>query len=455
MIHDGQTIIACSSGGQANAAIAVIRLSGPFRPADFQCLFSSDVLAPAPRRMLFGRLLDGAETVDEVCYCFFLAPASYTGENVLELYVHGNVLNVERVIELFLRRPHVRAALPGEFSLRALQNRKLTLAQVEGLDLFLNASTPLALQQGMALLNGDLQRDYAALLDCYKLTKASLELLLDFHEDVGEEEARAALMTHGEQLHLSLASLARRVDGGSSRLLRPEIVIAGLPNAGKSTFFNALLEEERAIVSPVAGTTRDYLAEELKLGGVAYRLVDTAGVRTTVDAIEGTGIKLTLAKLERAFFSVLLINPLESDDGDLRKLLLHPFDWVIFTHADAPGFSETHQALLKEHVVLQGQRALNLHSDRLVLWGQLEGLVNKKYRDASLLSPLLVERHKALLLQAKSCSDVFKQKLCTDKDLGILSHELNGLGHCIHELLGIVSPDEVLDHIFANFCIGK
>lgn len=455
MIHDGQTIIACSSGGQANAAIAVIRLSGPFRPSDFQTLFSHVFLVPTARRMLFGRLLDGAETVDEVCYCFFPAPASYTGENVLELYVHGNVLNVERVMELFLRLPHVREALPGEFSLRALQNRKLTLAQVEGLDLFLNASTPLALKQGMALLNGDLQKDYAGLLESYKLTKAALELLLDFHEDVGEEEARESLRVNGENLHARLASLARRVDGGSSRLLRPEIVIAGLPNAGKSTFFNAILEEERAIVSPVPGTTRDYLAEELKLGGVTYRLVDTAGVRATHDAIEGSGIRKTLAKLEGAFFSVLLINPLESDAEELRKLLLHPFDWVIFTHADLPGFAQAHEAVTKEHVVLQGQRALDLQTDQLVLWGQLGPLVNKKYRDATLASPLLVERHKVLLLKAYPAASAFKQKTETEPDLGILSHELNSLGHCIHELLGIVSPDEVLDHIFANFCIGK
>jgi tRNA modification GTPase len=455
MIHDGKTIIACSSGGQANAAIAVIRLSGPFSLSDFQPFFRKPLADISPRHMLFDRLIDGDAVVDEICFCYFETPASYTGENILELYVHGNTLNVERILQLFSRLPSVRAALPGEFSLRALQNRKLSLSQVEGLDLFLNASTPLALRQGMGLLNGELHKSYLELLESFKLIKASLELLLDFHEDVGESEARAQLDKQWQSFHSQIHALARRVDPASSRLLRPEIVIAGLPNAGKSTLFNAFLAEERAIVSPMAGTTRDYLAEEVKLAGVNYRLVDTAGIRTSQDGIESQGIQRTFERLKNAFYSLLLINPLESDPHELENLLLHPFDLIVFTHADSLGFDRHHEALLKRFVVLQGQRSLDLYKDGLVLWGQLETDINKKYLAATGNNPMLVDRHKSLILNIKDKSTRVNSIITTESDLGIISHELNDLGYCVQELLGIVSPDSILDHIFANFCIGK
>jgi len=454
MIHDGKTIIACSSGGQVNAAIAIIRLSGPFSLADFRSFFSHNISEQIPRQMVFTRLLDGEKTVDEICACFFAASATYTGENLLELYIHGSVLNVERVLRLFLRLPFVREAKPGEFSLRALQNKKLTLPQVEGLDLFLNASTPLALDQGMGLLNGELHHSYLSLFDAYKRHKAALELLLDFHEDVGEDQAWKLLKDTWGVLFGLINSLATRVGPHSSRLLRPEIVIAGLPNAGKSTFFNALLSEERAIVSPVAGTTRDYLAEDVSFAGVTYRLVDTAGVRDTEDAIEGEGIKRAHERIQRSFYSVLLVNPLETRYEELAPLLVHAFDELFFTHSDCAGFAEAKAALVSQGLVLSGQD-LDISHEITKQIHSLERNINKKYLDASSANPILLERHKSLILSISSLAKGYNSQLKAAQDVGIISHELNDLAHCLQELLGVVSPDEVLDHIFANFCIGK
>lgn len=453
MIHDGKTIIACSTGGQVNAAIAIIRLSGPFALTDLQPFFSNQLCAQQPRVMTFTRLLDEGQSIDEICSCFFAAPASYTGENLLELNIHGSTLNVDRVIALFLRLPWVREAKPGEFSLRALQNKKLTLSQVEGLDLFLNASTPLALDQGMGLLHGELHQGYLALFDVYKRHKAGLELLLDFHEDVGEEQAWKLLKDTWSDLSGRIEGLAKRISPHSSRLLRPEIVVAGLPNAGKSTLFNALLSEDRAIVSPVAGTTRDYLAEDISMAGVTYRLIDTAGIRETQNTIEGEGIRRSFERLERAFFSILLVNPFETDINELLELVSHNFDLVLFTHADISGFSEAKDNLLKK-VVLSGQDiALKGPLDQQIQ--VIESNVNKKYVDLAAANPVLLERHKSLILQLSVRAKEYDKALRLNNDIGILSHELNDLAHCLHELLGVVSPDEVLDHIFANFCIGK
>jgi tRNA modification GTPase len=448
MIQDGKTIIACASGAHAHAAIAVIRLSGFKQLSDFQSFFSLQLARVKPRTMVRAKLMSGSEMVDDICFSYFAAPASYTGENLLELYVHGNTLNVERILALFQTQKSVRLAQPGEFSLRALQNKKLTLSQVEGLDLFLNASTPLALNQGMALLHGDLHQAYLDLFVSYKHHKAALELLLDFHEDVGEEEGRTQLNVSWKTLYAQLSSLHKRLDPHSSRLLRPEIVIAGLPNAGKSTLFNRWLGEERAIVSAQAGTTRDYIAEDVQIAGVTYRLVDTAGVREAQDKIESRGIELTQQRLARAFYSVLLINPFESDENELKKLMAHSFDLVVFTHADCEGFSD-----VKKGLVLSGQTLFTGKNDND--FKDIEFCINRKYVEATAHSPILQERHKSVISVCWAMAQTYENTLQNQSDMAILSHELNTLGHCLQELLGIVSPDEVLDHIFANFCIGK
>lgn len=453
MIHDGKTIIACASGAHAHAAIAVIRLSGFEQLSDFQSFFSLQLAPVKPRTMVRAKLISSGEMVDDICFCYFAAPASYTGENLLELYVHGNTLNVERILALFQKHKSVRLAYPGEFSLRALQSKKLTLSQVEGLDLFLNASTPLALNQGMALLHGDLHQAYLDLFVSYKHHKAALELLLDFHEDVGEEEGRAQLLESWKTFFDQLSSLQKRLDPHSSRLLRPEIVIAGLPNAGKSTLFNRWLGEERAIVSAQAGTTRDYIAEDVQIAGVTYRLVDTAGVREAQDKIESRGIELTLQRLARGFYSVLLINPFESDVVELKKLMEHSFDLVVFTHGDCDGFVASREALLQRGLVLSGQTEVIGRNDND--FNAISSFVNKKYVASTAHSPILQERHKKVISACWLAAQTYQNTLQNQSDMAILSHELNTLGHCLQELLGIVSPDEVLDHIFANFCIGK
>ncbi|MBY0516068.1 MAG: 50S ribosome-binding GTPase [Bacteriovoracaceae bacterium] len=451
MIHDGKTVIACATGAQVNSAIAIIRLSGPFNLSDFSSILSRTTLTPM--QMERGKLFDNGIEIDDICLCYFKNPKSYTGENLLELYVHGNILNVSRIIKLFTRLDFIREATPGEFSLRALQNKKLTLAQVEGLDLFLNANTPLALEQGMSLLHGELHQAYLDLLTLYKNHKANLELLLDFHEDVGEQEAKDNLHSSWDLLFKCIESLNSRLDPDSSRLLKPEIVLAGLPNAGKSTLFNKLLGEKRAIVSSVPGTTRDYIAENLKIGDCVFRLIDTAGIRLTVDDIESQGIHLSRERLSNAFFSLLLINPFEVETDQLADLLAGTFDLILFTHQDVSGFEQKCQNLVEQFPVLSGHSQLN--TNNLSDISALRDSVNKKYLAATSSKPLLLKRHFDVISEVYGSAIRYQNTIRAQSDIGILSHELNTLGHCLQALLGIVSPDEVLDHIFANFCIGK
>lgn len=452
-LYSDDAIIACSTSSLANAAMAVIRISG-FKSLDqFRPLISRT--GPIePRRVYYTNLVLQGQSIDDICLVYFEGPRSYNGENILELSVHGNTLNIERILALFVSHGGCRLAGPGEFTYRALKNKKLTLSQVEGLDLFLNANTGYALDQGLSLLSGNLQEIYQDLYDLFLIHKSSLELSIDFSDDVGEDQARRYFQDSLTNFADKFSTLVKRVQPLEHNLLQPEIVLAGLPNSGKSSFFNYLLSDDRAIVSSVAGTTRDYLAETLVIEGVKYKLIDTAGIRDSQDLIEAEGIKRTRKKLKDGFFSILLINPLECLEGLDDLVSLH-FDLMLFTHSDVSGFAEARERLVNKHPKLGSIGAINLLSlDRSFesnLWGQ----VNKKYLKAVSSNPILLERHKQLILRTNDVLKYYQRVTLAEADVAILSHELNALGHCISELLGIVSPDQILNSIFSNFCIGK
>jgi tRNA modification GTPase len=452
MIFDNKTIVACATGEQSHAAIAIIRLSGINYLPVIRDFFSSPKFTP--HHMIKSNLIVGGELWDDLCYCYFPAPKSYTGEDVLELYVHGNRLNVQRCLRHFGTLPGFRFAQPGEFTRRAVANKKMTLVQAEGLDLMLNASTPLALSQGLSLLHGELHHHYLELYELYKSHKAHLELLLDFHEDVGQEAALNHLHQSFNLLSQKISFLQSRLNVDSSSLLRPEVVLAGEPNAGKSTLFNLLLGEDRAIVTPIAGTTRDYLTEDFSYADVIYRLVDTAGFRSSTDIIEQAGILKGIKKFRGAFFKILLINPFASDPNVLRQFLSEDLDLIVLTHGDLLGFDSALSDLeSKLGMVLSGHPCLDLNNNKCI--DVVLSSVNKKYLSIISNEPLLISRHRHVISRCYEACLAYANIVQNESDIGVLSHELNALGHCLHELLGIVSADEILDHVFANFCIGK
>lgn len=452
-LYSDDPIIACSTCTHANAALGVIRMSG-FKDLNHLSSFFTHSGPIEPRRVYYTNLVLQGQAVDDVCLTFFEGPRSYNSENILELSVHGNTLNIERIINLFIDHAGFRLAEPGEFTYRAMKNKKLTLSQVEGLDLFLNANSTYALDQGLSLLSGNLHEVYLELWDLYLKHKSSLELSIDFAEDVGEEAAREHYLTSLENFRKKLESLVKRVEHQDSNLIQPEIVIAGLPNAGKSSFFNFLLSDDRAIVSSVAGTTRDYLSEYLVIEGVKYKLVDTAGVREASDQIEAEGVKRTKKRLQNSFFKVLLINPLEMD-SQFENLMREKFDFMLFTHADLPGFTKAREELIKRFPELGSIGAENIETLGSPFGEVFYGSINKKYLSLTRSQPLLLDRHKMLILQSKQILSNYMPLAHSESDVAILSSELNTLGHCISEVIGIVSPEQVLNSIFTNFCIGK
>lgn len=454
-LYSDDPIIACSTSTNGNAAMSVIRISG-FKSLDtFQHFFTAKFLYKVQsRHVYFTKLVLQDQFVDDICLVYFQGPKSYNGENILELSVHGNTLNVERIIEMFVKHGGCRLAAPGEFTYRALKNKKLTLSQVEGLDLFLNANSGFALDQGLSLLSGNLNEIYQELYDLFLIHKSSLELSIDFSDDIGEEAALEYFHSSLKNFSKKFETLHKRVLPMDHNLIQPEIVLAGLPNSGKSSLFNILLSDDRAIVSSIAGTTRDYLAEVISIEGVNYKLFDTAGIRESEDLIEAEGIRRTHKKLKESFFSILLINPFEIVDG-FEELMKNKFDLILFTHSDLIGFEAKKAELVEKFPILGPMGAINLSGANLDIESDIFSLVNKKYLEEISCKPILLDRHKHLISQINNNLKQYQSLTKSETDVAILSQELNTLGHCISELIGIISPDQILNSIFSNFCIGK
>ncbi|MBT3234751.1 MAG: GTP-binding protein [Bdellovibrionales bacterium] len=506
-MSNSEPIIACSTATEGNAAIAVIRISGFKSLNDLSAFFSLNLNDIENNKVYQNNIIDQQGVkLDQILLCFFAAPNSYNGENILELYVHGNQLNVTRIIDLFVNSETCRAANPGEFTYRALRNKKLSLTQVEGLDLFLNASAPLMLQAGLETLQGELHAHFNQLHKLFLTFRSSFEVLFDFDQDVGEQNAKHtvqkaydALLQHTEQLY-------QRTVGALSSYATPKIVLSGPPNAGKSTLFNHILGVDRSIVSKISGTTRDYVSEPIYIGKTPFMLVDTAGIRSTSEELEAEGITRSREQVAGAFFNILVVD-LQSDYLNDDEIVNNSdFDLFVFTHLDRV-FSEDLDSYLWPHSVESlctslvlprveytgpiGPVKINLGpigpnsktgsigpavnqsgpiepeeivggpiGPKIAPLEQLVQFINqrveRKYQTLMESHPILLPRHRrsiALIYdQLKSIGQLLDSG---ERDISIISIDIELLASQLSEFIGIIPPEDLLTDIFDNFCIGK
>ena len=473
------TIIACSSGNESNTGISIIRVSGFDFLASLLPLFNLKSIEQ--RKVYFCKLVIDDLLIDEVLVTYFKGPNSYNGQDILEISAHGNRLNVNRIINLLISKCQFRLAYPGEFTFRAHANKKLSLAQVEGLDLLINANSVFALNQGFSLMSGELKDNFDNLLKDFLNHKSSLELGFDFLEDVGEEQFNEEFNSSKTKLEITIKKLFSQVSINSNNLINPEIVLLGLPNAGKSSFFNKLLGSERAIVSDLAGTTRDFIKEFFEINNTQFSLIDTAGIRISHNIIEEEGIKRSLKLASNSFFNVLIINPFDKDLNYFESIKNLSLDLIIFSHSDLDGFTTALDACLERLSSLFGPIGAYgetgpigandetgpigassipyLIIDTLVFQSgnnsAFSEIIYSKYQNLLDFDPILIERHREIIKLLNEKYLEYNSIIENLTDLAIISSELNILGHCISELIGIVSPDDVLHNIFDNFCIGK
>jgi len=454
-------------------AIAVIRLSGPEALSIASALFSSvsgkNLAEQKTHTVHLGHIKDGERVIDEVLATLFKNPNSYTGEDLVEISCHGSHYIQQEIIQLCLRNG-CRMAQAGEFTLRAFLNGKMDLSQAEAVaDLIASdsaASHQLAMQQMRGGFSSEIKKLREELLNFASL----IELELDF----AEEDVEFADREEFQKLIARITQVLKRlIDSfATGNVLKNGIPVAivGEPNVGKSTLLNALLNEERAIVSDIAGTTRDTIEDEISIGGIGFRFIDTAGIRETEDIIEGLGIRKTFEKIEQAqvviyLFDAEKFHPEVSGQASRFQVEIetiknkYPLKNLIIVANKIDKLSEAE--LHKLNVTLsavEGSTHILLSAKKGIGLKELETRLLEFVNTGALRSNETIvtnSRHYDALL--KALEEIIRVQEGIDANLSgdLLAIDIREAMYHLGSITGQVSEDEILGNIFANFCIGK
>jgi tRNA modification GTPase len=442
-------------------AIGVIRLSGPQAIQIVDAVFYGKKLSKqASHTIHFGTIRDEQNLIlDEVLVSLFVEPRSYTGENVVEISCHGSNYIIQELIRLFIRSG-ARAAQPGEFTLRAFLNGQMDLAQAEAVADLIAASSEAAQQVAINQLRGGISNEIKKLRQELIDFASLIELELDFGEEDVEFANRVQLKALVQQLLRFIHKLLESFQLGNAIKEGVITVIAGRPNAGKSTLLNALLNEDRAIVSEIAGTTRDTIEESLNIQGIQFRIIDTAGIREASDAIEAIGVQKTLEKVRQSAVLIYLFDVIKTQPAQLEAdlaQLVHPDTQLLvvankmdlnpyteYKHYANPHFSAD------QWIPISAANEMNIEYLKERLYQTVVG--NQVSMDSAIISNL---RHYDALQKAQESLEAVIQGLenvvTTDFIAMDIRHALAYLG----EITGEISTEDLLDNIFSRFCIGK
>ncbi|WP_295771038.1 tRNA uridine-5-carboxymethylaminomethyl(34) synthesis GTPase MnmE [uncultured Mucilaginibacter sp.] len=456
LTHDTIVALATPNG---TGAIGVIRLSGPDAIVIANSVFKGKNLTKqASHTIHFGTITDGDLVLDEVLISIFIGPRSYTRENVVEISCHGSNYIIQSIIKLLIRQG-ARSAKPGEFTLRAFLNGQFDLSQAEAVADLIASDSKASQQVALQQLRGGYSSELKDLREQLVHFASMVELELDFSEEDVEFANRAQLKQLIHDLTRVIGKLIQSFELGNAVKQGINTVIAGRPNAGKSTLLNALLNEERAIVSHIAGTTRDTIEETLNINGINFRLIDTAGIREATDAIEQIGVQKTMEKISQSalllyVFDVESITP-EELSQDIQNLYKPGLPTLLVANKIdiVPDYKQKYNAALPEDVTLVAISAKEkLHISQLkqlvydtTIQGRLNGnetlVTNIRHLEA------LQKTEQALI---KTLSGIDMQ-VTSD----FLAMDIKQALHYLGEITGTVTTDDLLDNIFSKFCIGK
>jgi tRNA modification GTPase len=450
------TIIALATP-QGVGAIAVIRLSGKNAIQVTNDVFFGKNLEEVPSHTIhFGTIRDGEKIIDEVLVSVFKAPRSFTKENVVEISTHGSSYIINQVLKLFVRKG-IRLAKPGEFTQRAFLNGQFDLAQAEAVADLIHADSETSHQAALNQMRGGFSSEIQELRNQLIHFASMIELELDFVEEDVEFASRDDLRTLVERILRIVEELILSFDLGNVIKNGVPTVIAGKPNAGKSTLLNALLNEEKAIVSDIAGTTRDFIEDEISIGGVIFRFIDTAGLRETTDTIEAIGVSRTQEKMKTASLILYLFDLSDTDlveiNRDINKLenLGVPFLKVANkTDKAKENISNELKAQHPDTIFISAGKKENLEG----LKARILELVNlDKFRTGNTIVTN-VRHYDSLTKTRESLLDVLTG-LDSQVTNDFLAMDIRRSLHYLGEITGQVTTDDLLANIFSKFCIGK
>uniref|UniRef100_UPI0025867F2D tRNA uridine-5-carboxymethylaminomethyl(34) synthesis GTPase MnmE n=1 Tax=Algoriphagus sp. TaxID=1872435 RepID=UPI0025867F2D len=449
------TIIALATP-QGVGAIAVIRLSGKNAIKATNEVFFGKNLEEVPTHTIhFGTIRDGEKIIDEVLVSVFKAPKSFTKENVVEISTHGSSYIINQVLKLFVRKG-IRLAKPGEFTQRAFLNGQFDLAQAEAVADLIHADSETSHQAALNQMRGGFSSEIQELRNQLIHFASMIELELDFVEEDVEFASRDDLRTLVERILRIVEELILSFDLGNVIKNGVPTVIAGKPNAGKSTLLNALLNEEKAIVSDIAGTTRDFIEDEISIGGVIFRFIDTAGLRETTDTIEAIGVSRTQEKMKTASLILYLFDLSDTDlveiNRDINKLENLGVPFLKVANKTDKSKDNIISELKENHpdtIFISAGKKENLEG----LKARILELVNlDKFRTGNTIVTN-VRHYDSLTKTRESLLDVLSgldQEVTND----FLAMDIRRSLHYLGEITGQVTTDDLLANIFSKFCIG-
>ena len=461
MNQDTICAIATAQGG----AIGCIRVSGPEAIEITSCIFTPaatnrELGDSKPYTLTFGRIYDGSEVIDEVLVSLFRAPHSYTGENSTEITCHGSAYILQKVLQLLIKNG-CRMAAPGEYTQRAFLNGKMDLSQAEAVADLIASSSAATHRLAMSQMRGGFSKELATLRDQLLHFTSLIELELDFsdHEEL-EFADRSELCQLANNIEKVIARLVNSFNVGNAIKNGVPVAIIGETNAGKSTLLNVLLNEDKAIVSDIHGTTRDIIEDTVNIGGITFRFIDTAGIRETSDTIESLGIERTFQKLDQAEIVLWMIDATNAQAqitqlaGQLlprceRKQLI-----LVYNKADLvdniqnsipDNFPDNVQSITlsakkREHIE-ELQRML-ITSAHLPTITQNDVIVTKV-------------RHYEALNNALEAIHRVQEGLTNNISGDFISQDIRDCIFHLSDIAGEVTNDMVLQNIFQHFCIGK
>lgn len=466
MIRQEDTIAAIATP-IGEGGISVIRISGS------NALEIADRLFDGKRRIRdmashtasFGNIIDphnNRRVLDEVVAVVFRSPNSYTGEDVVEISCHGGMLVTKSILNV-LFEAGVRHANPGEFTKRAFLNGRLDLSQAEAVADIIQARTERAHRSSLDQLKGKLSTEIDAIRNDILNFCSLIELELDFAEEDIELANRDDFANRAGKVLCRLQELIESFNVGKVYRDGIKVVLAGKPNAGKSLLLNTLLQENRAIVTDIPGTTRDTIEESLNIDGILFRIIDTAGLRETNDPVESEGVQRTLHQIERADLALMIIDySLNMSDEDVRyidsildKMNELDVDPLVVLNkidiTDGKQFVDTGKLLHYPFVKISAKTGEGVD----VLKKQMVNLAThgKPYQEGSVL--VTNSRHRDALVRAKQSLELALASIKGEASGEFVSVDLRAALDALGEITGVVTTEDILNNIFSSFCIGK
>ncbi|WP_352399794.1 tRNA uridine-5-carboxymethylaminomethyl(34) synthesis GTPase MnmE [Anaerotignum sp.] len=452
-------IIAAISTPLGMGGIGIVKMSGQgcIDLADGLFFGKKPLSQKKSHTLSYGKVIDQDEVIDEVLISVMKGPQTYTKEDIVEINCHGGSLVTRRVLEAVLKKG-ARLAEPGEFTKRAFLNGRMDLTQAEAVIDLIHSQTDLSRQVAVNQLEGRLKKEVHSMREVILDMIASIEAVIDYPEHDVEEETYSNMEQGALGLLKRMETLLANADRGKIIREGLETVIVGKPNVGKSSLLNWLLEEERAIVTDIPGTTRDTVEEYINVDGISMKIVDTAGIRETGDVVEKMGVEKSKSYAEKADLVLMMLDgsrPLEGEDKEILSFIRGKKTLVLINKTDLEqkiSLEDLEQYISKDQIIPVSIKE-NRGFDELI--NGLKELFFSGERVNAQDALLGNTRHKNALFQAKEAMERCLVTIRTRMPEDFISMDLQDANRALGEITGDVADEEIIDRIFTKFCLGK